>query len=692
MYPLFKEKREINLRMGILEDLFEFVGKRPKDRTTLQKIVKKLRDKIKKIELDDVTKGIIMGELDWIDKHYRITRKGPGFDESKVGECFEKLEDFVKRNEDILKEGRVADERFKIPFSGKTSGEIRELETREEWLKKSMKEEWLTKEQEEWESKIKNCKDIYSLTRIEKELEREMQKHGGLPGNDYWIYHGTPTYPGLKKLIENKKEELEELLGRAFKSKTIREEEELRRRIEREEKEWQEKAKKRPTHEILEREELKRNYIVWEVSPIEVIKKLEELGYSKDEIKGFLEKWSHEKLNIWEDKIRRCKSPREIEGIKKILKEKFQRLSGLYNVGSLIKDSKILGDYDIFHYNLEKLIEEKSKEFAESELPYEQDISEEEVKAIDRQLLKERIKKVGHGIKYPFVKGKIPTCPRCGSKNIKPPGPGELGVYTCLDCKYKFYRGEEYQPPLKRLFKRGKTKIYEGKPSKNVEEYAKIILPIVAIGIGILILIFWPRLWIIGIPAIIIGIGYLLIVAPEMDKFSFKQKIGVLIIITGGLLAFVFGVIWYGLALLFLGGAFIVYDWIPKGRGRLPIKIIELGATLALLILVVPAFLNWAGISISLGALALFSGLNTFLLFLLWSWSGGKSMKEALEEELLKKQIEEIEARKKAEEAQADNEKKEEKNEKEKSLKTLIKKIKVSREKEEKNDEEGEQK
>ena len=210
-------------------------------------------------------------------------------------------------------------------------------------------------------------------------------------------------------------------------------------------------------------------------------------------------------------------------------------------------------------------------------------------------------------------------------------------------------------------------KIYEGKPSENVEKYAKIILPIAAIFIGIIILTLLPGLWIIGIPAIIIGIGYLLIVAPEMDKFSFKQKIGVLITITGGLLAFVFGVIWYGLALLFLGGAFILYDWIPKRKGRLAIKIIELGATLALLILVVPAFLNWAGISISLGALALFSGLNTFLLFLLWSWSEGKSIKESLEEELLKKQIEEIEARKKAEEAQADNEKKEEKNEKEKN-------------------------
>ena len=538
---LFKEKREINLRMGILEDLLGFVWE-SKDRKTLQKIVKKLRDKIKKTELDDVTKGIMMGELDWIDKHYHITREEHGFDESKVGECFEKLEDFVKRNADIFKEGRVADERFKIPFSGKTSGEIRELETREEWLKKSMKKEWLTKEQEEWESKIKNCKDIYSLTRIEKELEREMQKHGGLPGNDYWIYHGTPTYPGLKKLIENKKEELEELLGRAFKSKTIR---------------------------------------------------------------------------------------------------------------------------------------------------------EKDIKATDRQLLKERIKKVGHGIKYPFVKGKIPTCPRCGSKNIKPPGPGELGVYTCLDCKYKFYRGEEYQPPLKRLFKRGKTKIYEGKPSKNVEEYAKIILSFVAIGIGIAILIVSPGLWIIGIPAIIIGIGYLLIVAPEMDKFSFKQKVGVLIIITGGLLAFVFGVIWYGLALLFLGGAFIFYDWIPKRKGRLAIKIIELGATLALLILVVPAFLNWAGISISLGALALFSGLNTFLLFLLWSWSEGKSIKESLEEELLKKQIEEIEVRKKAEETQIKNAKKN--NKEEESLKTVIEKINVNREKGEKNEteknnEEGEQK
>jgi len=376
--------------MGILEDLLGFVWE-SKDRKTLQKIVNELRDKIKKTELDGITKEIMMGELDWIDKHYHITREEHGFDESKIGECFEKLEDFAKRNEDIFKEGRVADERFKIPFSGKTSGEIRELETTE----KGSTEEKNMQENEDNES-------------------------------------------DKKKIVSEK--------------------------------------------EFVATQNLVR----------------------KERIKSFFRKF------------RRKKQPKS--------------------------DEELMG--------------------------------EEEIRAIDRQLLKEGIKKT----------------PR---------------------------------------------KIYEGKPSENVEKYAKIILPIAAIFIGIIILTLLPGLWIIGIPAIIIGIGYLLIVAPEMDKFSFKQKIGALIIITGGLLAFVFGVIWYGLALLFLGGAFIVYDWIPKGKGRLAIKIIELGATLALLILIVPAFLNWAGISISLGALIFFSGLNTFLLFLLWSWSGRKSMKEALEEELL---------------------------------------------------------
>ena len=254
----------------------------------------------------------------------------------------------------------------------------------------------------------------------------------------------------------------------------------------------------------------------------------------------------------------------------------------------------------------------------------------------EKKKYKERI--IGKPSKGKKLYGNV--CPKCGSIDI------ELlptGGFICHKCGHKFNLAERrYERPIGRFFRRGgvgikKTprKIYEGKPSENVEKYAKIILPIAAIFIGIIILTLLPGLWIIGIPAIIIGIGYLLIVAPEMDKFSFKQKIGALIIITGGLLAFVFGVIWYGLALLFLGGAFIVYDWIPKGKGRLAIKIIELGATLALLILIVPAFLNWAGISISLGALIFFSGLNTFLLFLLWSWSGRKSMKEALEEELL---------------------------------------------------------
>ena len=273
---------------------------------------------------------------------------------------------------------------------------------------------------------------------------------------------------------------------------------------------------------------------------------------------------------------------------------------------------------------------------------------------IAEEILEERLKKeriIGKPSKGKKLYDNV--CPKCGSIDI------ELlptGGFICHKCGHKFNLAERrYERPIGRFFRRGgvgikKTsrKIYEGKPPENIEKYAKIILPIIAIGIGILILIFWPRLWIIGIPAMIIGIGYLLIVAPEMDRFSFKQRAGVLIIITGCLFTFVFSEIKYGLALLFLGGAFIVYDWIPKGRGKLVIKFIELVATLILLVLGVPSFLDWAGISISPGALVFFSVLNTFILFMLWSFSGGQSMKESLEEELLKKQIEEIEAREKA--------------------------------------------
>ena len=336
-------------------------------------------------------------------------------------------------------------------------------------------------------------------------------------------------------------------------------------------------------------------------------------------------------FNIWYKKIEKCDTPDQVIKVMKELENVAKKLGGLTG-----------DDYWDYH-KLKDIAREKIGELSVEKKPYEKQISEEESEGAKRMARKERFKNLseklserakdtGGKIKKPFTE-KIVACPRCGSTETEIMK-GKMGRRICKECGYEF-DVYEYQTPVKRLFKRGKTKAYEGKPSENVEKYAKIILPIAAIFIGIIILTLLPGLWIIGIPAIIIGIGYLLIVAPEMDKFSFKQKIGALIIITGGLLAFVFGVIWYGLALLFLGGAFIVYDWIPKGKGRLAIKIIELGATLALLILIVPAFLNWAGISISLGALIFFSGLNTFLLFMLWSFSSGQSIKESLEEELL---------------------------------------------------------
>ncbi len=182
-----------------------------------------------------------------------------------------------------------------------------------------------------------------------------------------------------------------------------------------------------------------------------------------------------------------------------------------------------------------------------------------------------------------------------------------------------------------------KKKVYEGKPSKNVEKYTKVILPFVAIAVGLIILILLPGLWIIGIPAIIIGSIYLLILIPEIEGFGFKQKMGVLFIIVGILVLYYTHSL-YGLAIAALGGVFVLYNFI-SGKGIGIAKIIELGITLILLVAGVPAFLSWSGITISWPLLAAFSALNTFLLFMLWSFKSGKSMKDSLEEELREEQI-----------------------------------------------------
>ncbi len=192
-----------------------------------------------------------------------------------------------------------------------------------------------------------------------------------------------------------------------------------------------------------------------------------------------------------------------------------------------------------------------------------------------------------------------------------------------------------------KAFGKAGGKVYEGKPSENVEKYTKVILPFVAIAVGLIILILLPGLWIIGIPAIIIGSIYLLILIPEIEGFGFKQKMGVLFIIVGILVLYYTHSL-YGLAIAALGGVFVLYKFIPeKGKiGKTGIaKIIELGITLILLVAGVPAFLSWSGITISWPLLAAFSALNTFLLFMLWSFKSGKSMKESLEKELLEEQI-----------------------------------------------------
>ena len=208
----------------------------------------------------------------------------------------------------------------------------------------------------------------------------------------------------------------------------------------------------------------------------------------------------------------------------------------------------------------------------------------------------------------------------------------------------------------------------EFKPTKSTEDLFKLVAPIVAIIGGIIGLRVYPSLWIIEIPAIIVGLGYLFIIFPEMEKFGFKQKIGFLLLVAGGLLAGLVGNLLYGGILLGLGAVFIVYDLVPKGKGKFGAKIFELCFTLALLIVGVPAFLSWSGITISLVPLIIFSALNTFLLFMFWSWGGGKSMKETLEEQKIIAETEAAKAKTKEAEAQEEAIKKgEEKKEPEKS-------------------------
>lgn len=186
-----------------------------------------------------------------------------------------KLEDFFKaKNASSAKEGKPPEQKPKeeeVATPEEISG------AGKEWLKKSMKKEWLTKEREEWENKIKSCEDLHSLAQIEKELEEKMQKEGGLPGNDYWIYHGTPTYPGLKKLIEERKEFLkklaEEEAGKMYE-RMYKEKDKPTKAV----KDWMKGAKWWKRKERIEKTEKRFGNIIWKAEKAFGMGEIEEEG------------------------------------------------------------------------------------------------------------------------------------------------------------------------------------------------------------------------------------------------------------------------------------------------------------------------------------------------------------------------------------------------------------------------------
>lgn len=216
---------------------------------------------------------------------------------------------------------------------------------------------------------------------------------------------------------------------------------------------------------------------------------------------------------------------------------------------------------------------------------------------------------------------------------------------------------EKFEGQRKKL-ERVSTAFYNYKPTNRLEFFKILILPLVAVIIG-LILTFVLGWWFIGIPIILIGSWYLIFELPDEiagKKIGPKTRLAIPIIIAGALLISL-SITWYGLGIIILGASFIAYEKLEHRGGRLAAKIIELGVILAILIFAVPTFLAWAGITIDIYSLFLLSAINTFILFLFWSFEKGQSVKESLEEELLKLELQE--KRKEFEEEESHKEAKE---------------------------------
>ena len=195
---------------------------------------------------------------------------------------------------------------------------------------------------------------------------------------------------------------------------------------------------------------------------------------------------------------------------------------------------------------------------------------------------------------------------------------------------------EEMEKVLQKPPKSFWKTVWEFKPPKTFWKFdIPEFMGLLSLIIGVfLTLTGWLGGWFIGPSLIVVG----LIFAP-LGRMEFKHHLGLISFVTGIIIAF-YGYLEVGGALAFLGFGLLVADiFEPIGN---VIKYIAAGA---LLILIVPPFLNWIGIEIDFVTLGLLTIINSLFLYIFWGFEKGKSAKERLEEELLEEELKLTKAR-----------------------------------------------
>jgi len=199
--------------------------------------------------------------------------------------------------------------------------------------------------------------------------------------------------------------------------------------------------------------------------------------------------------------------------------------------------------------------------------------------------------------------------------------------------------GEEKEG-IKAELKAKLKRAYEYKPPKTFWKFdIPEFMGLLSLIIGILLtLTGWLGGWFVGPSLIVVG----LIFAP-LGRMEFKHHLGLISFVTGIIIAF-YVHFWGGVALAFLGFGLLVGDIFKPFE---PIgNFLKYIAAIALLILIVPPFLNWIGIEIDFVALGLLTIINSLFLYIIWGFEKGKSAKERLEEELLEEELKLTKARK----------------------------------------------